>query len=47
MVLRSWVMGLVGMVRVWSWLMHYVYGSPQKDRSKDSCVCVWCHVKYL
>lgn len=32
MVLKSWVRvrGLVGRVRVWSWLMHYVYRSHQK-----------------
>lgn len=34
------VRGLVGMVGVISWVMHYVNGSPHNDRNTRSCVCV-------
>lgn len=32
--------GLVGKVRVRSWLMYFLYESPHKDRNVRLCVCV-------
>lgn len=34
-------LGLVVMVSVRSWVMHYVYKSPRKDRSMRVCLCTW------